>query len=131
MALYDYMFENSAELLLERLGDEIEHYPAGDVSLGQTLTALVSLHALDQPSGGDGDGINLTNERGTRIRQTGFLELPPDVEVSEESPNQKASIFVIDGQHWTCKRVIAKEVSFQSVEIVRVDQKSTRRTQRV
>jgi hypothetical protein len=130
LAFYDTIFQNSASLLLAGLGDSVKHYPAGDSSLEESVTALVSLNALDQPSGGDGDGTNLTNERGTRIRQTGFLDLLPDVEVSEESTNQKASVFLIDDSLWICKRITGKESAFQTVEIVRVDQKSTRRTQR-
>lgn len=110
----------------------IKHYPKGDVSLEESVTGIFDEDDLTEATGGDGDGINLTNQRGIRIRRAGKLEISVDVEVTEEAPNQKASTFKIDGEWWVCKRVVGKDKDgMQTVLLVNTDQKATRRTQNV
>ena len=106
----------------------ITHYPAGNEALAESVTVNFDQDYLDEATGGDGDGMNLTNQRGIRTRQAAKIDVPIGTTITEEG-NGKASVFLIAGVRWVVKRIIGSDAAMQTVEIVRVDQKSTRRTQ--
>ena len=118
-------------LVNDDFATSITHYPAGDETAGATVLAIVDYDFMDEDSGGDGGGTELSNERGVRVRQTAKLEIPIGTTVTEERGKLKPSTWLISSVKWTTLRVLGKDDDMQLVVITRTDQKITRRTQLV
>ena len=131
MAFFDHDFGAAADLLSEGLGEEVQHFPGGDEEAAETVLAVIDEDSLDESSGGDGAGVNTTNEKGTGIRQAAKLEIPASVVVTEDRGKLSPSTWSIGGVKWVTKRILARDSARQIVLIVRVERKTTARTQTV
>ena len=116
--------------------EEIAHHRPPDMSVAETISAVVDYDTLDGLQ-----GQNVNTDSGLKIKQRAILEIASSVEVEEEKPGgEYPSIFEIferdeDGAKtgpsslWVCKRIIGKDHAMQSVEVHRTERKVTRRTE--
>lgn len=106
----------------------ITHYPEDDRERRESIVAIFDRDDLEGASSGlDGDARRLHNEDASTVRESGVVECSTAVEVTT-GREQYNSTFLIGGQIWTAKRVLSIDADMQSVLVIRVASKTTRRT---
>lgn len=107
----------------------ITHYPEDDREGGESIIAIFDTDELEGQTGGgnDGEGRRLHSDNSTTIRDTGVVECASTVEITT-GRTQRNSTFLIDDEIWQAKRVISRDTDMQSVLVIRIASKITRRT---
>ena len=105
----------------------ITHYPEDDRESGESVVAVFDLDQLEGGGGVDGEGRRIHSDANSTIREAGVVECATTVDVTT-GRTQRNSTFLIDGEIWQAKRILSKDTDMQSVLVIRIASKITRRT---
>jgi hypothetical protein len=109
--------------------EDVTHYPAGQLSAGVTVRAVIDMDDEDAGGVGQGEGPMIDTAAGVKIRRNAILELPLAVTVTYRSGKATArpSLFDFYGFRWRAVRPVGKDVGAQSVRVTRLEKLSSRR----
>lgn len=100
--------------LAEHLGETVSRYPLGVVLNAVSVPGvIVDLSAEIGTNQESGDGVVLDDRFGERVRRSGMLEVPASVTVDERDT------WLVRGEVWYTRRIMARDESIQTVLIVR------------
>jgi hypothetical protein len=106
----------------------LTHYPAGDLSAGQSVVGVLDQDLEDAGGVGDGEGLQFDTKRSSKLRRNGILSLPISVTVTETSGTgtDKPSLFDIGGFRYRAVRIVGRDLALQDVMVTRVQKLVTR-----
>ena len=120
-------------LSTSEFAEDIIHYPAGDLSAGVTVQAVIDRDNEDGVGLGEGEGPRFDRPHGVKLRRSALLELAVSVTVTEASGTQRVqpSLFEFDGHRWRTVRVSpGRDDAMQTVLVNRIDKLADRRVER-
>jgi hypothetical protein len=104
------------------------HYPAGDLSAGQSVVAVVDRDLEDAGGIGEGEGARFDTRQGVKLRRTAVVALPISVTITETSGTGTAKPSLLDygGYRWRAVRILGRDVAMQDVLFTRLEKVVTR-----
>jgi hypothetical protein len=108
--------------------ETITHYPAGNLSAGESVDAVVDRDLEDAGGIGDGEGPRFDTKQNVRLRRTAVVALPISVTVTETSGTgtAKPSLFDFYGHRWKTMRILGRDAAMQDVLVTRLEKIATR-----
>lgn len=132
MTLRDLMSSDVTDVFLvtDDFAEDIIRYPKSVVADAETITVVVDGGRLEGTREVSGDGRQLHQLEGTKLRDSLLLEMPRSQEINyPDGMGHGFDQFLIDGKIYNAKRDTSEDKFMQTVLVVRPQTSTTRKTQ--